>query len=1342
MKEVTQLLQADSLANVIFNSSAQAMFVIGVEPNDLFRCITANKAYFDQTKLKPEQVIGKIIEEILPPEALPVASQGYKKAILKGTPVKYEERIDFGFGLDIVETIITPVLDENNICTLLIGSSRNIKPEIESDKQVRMLAQTLRSINECVSITDTENHIIYVNEAFLKTYGYQENELIGKHISTIKSRNSDPLSLEELTAKTLSGGWQGELMNRRKDGTEFPVFVSASPVFNDQNELIAMVGVSQDLTKHKQTEQQLLDNEKWIKLITESTPDIIYVFSVKENRNIYLNRSIAKMLGYNEGELDEYSIGFLTEYIHPDNLQQFEVFYKKIQDWDPEFVYSFEYRMKTKHGDWRWFKGNEKEFQREKGKVITLIGSVQDITERKMAEEKLRESEERYRLLANNASDSIALYDENFKPIYLSPASFTIAGYSKDEVHAMNVFDIVHPDDKARLFEEMAESKAKKMDKSSYIYRIIHKDGHYIWIETVSNHVYSDDKLVKTIAVSRDVTIRKKAEEAIMERNEKFRFLSKSTTEMLNLPDLPSIYQYICTNIHLQYRDSIVLFISVDEKAGLTTLEKLAGIENNLLKKIIDMTGFSPLGNKFKILPEHHKYFKSGKFSEFPGGLVEFASSEFPAFAAKMIQKLLGIKNIYTIGINNGNDLLAAVHVMTLKGTIITDHDYIETFVRQAGVIIQRKVMLENLMASEEKYRLITENSADAIVVLDAGLKFTYVSPSASKIIGFTPEEIKKRELSDLVTHESLTKLNQMLDEKVSALGSNETDFEKVYQLEVELKHKNGSITWAESSISFLKNNQNNLSGIIAVVRDITERRRALEQLRFQSLILDQIQDLVTATDLNGMITYVNDAELKMMGRNREDIIGKHVKIYGEDPSRGGSHNEILSATLKTGQWIGEMVNFNAEGKPIELEVKTQLIFDIDGNPIGLCGISVDASIRKQAEQKLIEAKEKAEAADKLKTSFMNNISHEVRTPLNGILGYAGLLAEWDLSNEEKKDYINMLGLSSERLVRTITDYMDISLLTSGNMEVHPQKMCPDDYLKNLFSKFNRLCSSKNLSLILDLPEKNNSGNLITDPELFSKLIHHLLDNALKFTSSGSINFGYKIMDNHLHFFVNDTGIGINKENLEMIFKPFSQEDITDTRGHEGSGLGLSIVKGIAELLGGTIEVKSKKGKGSVFTFIIHNETTSPALVIAIPEKEISDPPFRQTLLLAEDDFASFKYFDVLFSRLHIDLIHANNGQEAVDLCRKHPEIGLVLMDLKMPVMNGLEATRIIKQFRPELPIIAQTAFALSGDEFIAREAGCDDYLPKPITKKALTEKLEQYGFSFLPVKHMINPSI
>jgi PAS domain S-box-containing protein len=470
----------DHLSDLIYDSASDAMFLMAVEPKDVFRCISVNRAYTEKTGLGKSEVIGKTLEEILPGKAAEVAMAGYQKAIKTKQPQIYEERIDFGFGLDIVETRITPVLNKNGVCTHLMGASRDIKPQKDADEQIKIMAQTLKSINECVSVTDTNNKIIFINEAFLRAYGYKKEELIGQSISIIKSKTAELTNLETITKSTIAGGWKGELINRRKDGTEFPVLVSSSPVYDNSGKLIAMVGVTRDLSEEKKIFEVIKEKDQWIKTVAENSPDIIYVFSVKENRNIYHNRSILELLGYEKDEMDEYAEGFFDKIIHPDDLPQYDEFFRQIGNWQKDTVFHYEYRMKTKAGDWRWFKGNEKEFQRESGKVTSLIGTVQDITEQKLAEEKLRKSEERYRLLADHTSDAIAMYDAHFNPLYLSPATETLAGYSMQEIGCISIFDLAHPDDKPLLLEQIAQSRKTKEKKSVFDYRIIHKDGRHI----------------------------------------------------------------------------------------------------------------------------------------------------------------------------------------------------------------------------------------------------------------------------------------------------------------------------------------------------------------------------------------------------------------------------------------------------------------------------------------------------------------------------------------------------------------------------------------------------------------------------------------------------------------------------------------------------------------------------------------------------------------------------------------------------------------------------------------------------------------------------------------------
>ncbi len=397
---------------------------------------------------------------------------------------------------------------------------------------------------------------------------------------------------------------------------------------------------------------------------------------------------------------------------------------------------------------------------------------------------------------------------------------------------------------------------------------------------------------------------------------------------------------------------------------------------------------------------------------------------------------------------------------------------------------------------------------------------------------------------------------------------------------------------------------------------------------------------------------------------------------------------------------------------------------------------------RKHLEEALKVALGKAESGNRLKTAFMNNISHEVRTPLNGILGFSDLITHPDITLEEKIQYYSHIKTSSNRLLDTITSYMDISMIASGNMEVIRKSTDLNRLLHELYEKFQPLAAIKNLELHLEIPAKSNDIIFYTDAELFQKILTHLLDNAAKFTHQGKIIFGYEIRStgmtgppteksgNHaeLEFYVKDTGIGISRESLSIIFESFKQEELSPTKGYEGSGLGLSIVQGLVRLLGGKIRVESAKGKGSSFFFTIPFEGANEQVVIAEPNFIKATKQSNPVVLVAEDDMSNVQFIEAVLRKTAVTLLVANNGQEAVEQCHAHPEISLVLMDIKMPVMDGLEATREIKSFRKDLPIIAITAFAMNGDETRASEAGCDDYLAKPVSMELLFEKLKQYG--------------
>ncbi|MDP3001674.1 MAG: response regulator [Bacteroidales bacterium] len=321
-----------------------------------------------------------------------------------------------------------------------------------------------------------------------------------------------------------------------------------------------------------------------------------------------------------------------------------------------------------------------------------------------------------------------------------------------------------------------------------------------------------------------------------------------------------------------------------------------------------------------------------------------------------------------------------------------------------------------------------------------------------------------------------------------------------------------------------------------------------------------------------------------------------------------------------------------------------------------------------------------------------------------------------------------MLHESSDSLLNTITNYMDISLITSGNMSVNKKDFIPGQILWRIFDNYKTICSNRKLELLLSIPGQSDNLSINTDPEIFQKIITHLLNNAIKFTEKGSVNYGYIIHEGEIEFFVKDTGIGIEKESIHNIFDNFVKEDLGPSRLTEGSGLGLSIAKGMVEIIGGNIRVESEIGVGSCFFFTIPLLKDNKTVLSGTSGMEHKKIISGALILVAEDDETNFFYLKVILTReTGATVLHASNGREAIELFIANPGIILIFMDIKMPGVDGLEATRQIKLINQDVPIIAITAYAMSGDEERILAAGCDGYISKPISKKILMEKMAEF---------------
>ena len=391
--------------------------------------------------------------------------------------------------------------------------------------------------------------------------------------------------------------------------------------------------------------------------------------------------------------------------------------------------------------------------------------------------------------------------------------------------------------------------------------------------------------------------------------------------------------------------------------------------------------------------------------------------------------------------------------------------------------------------------------------------------------------------------------------------------------------------------------------------------------------------------------------------------------------------------------------------------------------------------------EKLLIAKEKAEESNKLKSAFLANISHEIRTPMNGIIGFSKLLKDNPAIDKETLDkYLSIINKSGYLLLNLINDIIDLSKIEANYLKINYRACRVNNIMDELLSFYNeekKTVEKSHIKIILEKGVEDNDFTIYSDPNRINQVLYNLLSNALKFTYEGKIVFGYKIIDKNLQFNVQDTGIGLSTTECKIIFERFRQVDDKTTRKYGGSGLGLSISKGIVENMKGKIWVESKKENrkenkpgGSIFYFSIPLKIVETNKFTTKKQEHNYVWPDKN-ILIVEDAQISYELLTKFLKDTKVTFIHAENGEEAIELCKNNHTIDLVLMDIQLPMMDGLEATRRIKESNHNLPIIAQTANAMNEDRKNIIDAGCDDYISKPINKYDLLEKISKFMKTF-----------
>jgi len=494
--------------------------------------------------------------------------------------------------------------------------------------------------------------------------------------------------------------------------------------------------------------------------------------------------------------------------------------------------------------------------------------------------------------------------------------------------------------------------------------------------------------------------------------------------------------------------------------------------------------------------------------------------------------------------------------------------------------------------------------------------------------------------------------------------------------------------------------------------------------------LINTTPNIICGMDSKGNTTFINPAGEKVTGYSRNEIIGKSWwKLLNPD-TEYKQVEKIFETSVNEKIVDSEIIIVNKKGEKRNIVWNSFIKRDNNNSIIEIIGFGNDITVQKQIEKDLIVAKDRAEESNNLKSAFLANMSHEIRTPMNGILGFSNLLKSSKLSSDKQQEYIEVIKKSGERMLNIINDLIDISMIESRQMKVLIEETNINEQIEYLNSFYKCKAESKGLNFTYKNTLPANETNIFTDKEKVLKILTNLIKNAIKFTDEGSVEFGYEKKGNYFDFFVKDTGIGIPIERQEVIFERFIQGDISDTRAFQGAGLGLAITTAYVEILGGKIWLKSELGKGSTFYFtILCNTLVEENNINLNNELENHKVIFFNDLriLIAEDDEISRNYITEIVHESCREILYAKSGSEAVDICKNNPDVDLVLMDIKMPVMNGSEATNIIREFNKDIIIIAQTAYASIGDREKYIELGFNDYISKPINKNELFKIISKY---------------
>ncbi len=1231
--------------------------------------------------------------------------QGFLKLfidILIGNHEVELETVNKTFEGDEIDIIIKfKVIDYNlrNIIVSIEDITKRIYAEKKLDESKNLLTETISNINEGYVLLDENFNYLFINKNAGKLAGRSPESLIGKNIW---------VEFPEIA----NGLFYDHCQKAMKEKVVIAFENYFEPWGNWYESRIIPSGKGLMVTFHEITDKKnnkrkieqayhIINKSSSVAFLCENSYDFPVVFGSENAKELF---------GFTHDEFINGEVK-IYEIVHPDDLPEIgQQVFSLLKSETYTTIKPAPFRIVTKQKEVKWVKVNIDILKDEKGKVTHVQGIIEDYSDRKKVEDAYFESNQRIKDQFNNTPLASIITDKEFNVIEWNNSAQRIFGFTQEEAIGNNLNDLIIPShlkiDLSAVRKKIISQAGGNRNTNENIRKdgsIIVCDWYNVTLKDASNNV------IGIASMADDITERKRNEQLLFNTN------SRLKEQFNNTPLASIIWDLNMKVVEWNYSAEKIFGYTAKEAIGKTAFELIV-----------------------------------------PSAITD----EITEVRENLITEKGGFRNTNDNLRKDGEKIVCNWYNATLKdleGNITGMASLVEDITDRINV----KKLIEK---SEKKYKDLFEKSYDSVLIIKDN-HFVDCNEATLKLFGFESKEelylIHPSKISPEYQFDgesSFIKAETLMKATIEN-GSNKFRWNH--------KRKNGQVFLADVTLTRIED-FDNVPTIHVIVKDISVEYKK-EQL--EKVVYNISKAVSTADDFEEYVQFIKKELHKVINTNNfyialyepsTDIITMAIMVDEKEdctefPAKGSLTGHVIKSNKPLlvnskqhykliEEGIVDMVGFESKvwvGVPLKTndEVIGAIVVqsyddenaykEEDLQLLEFVADQIGMSIqRKNAEDELKKALVKAQESDKLKSSFLANMSHEIRTPMNGIIGFSELLLNADVNEFDRKKYSSVVMNSSKQLLNIVNDILDISKIEAGVVKLNYQRTCINKLIDDLYNFYKPISIDNNVDLYIEKGLDSTKSTIEIDGPKLNQVLTNLLSNAFKFTNEGSIKFGYKLINNNLEFFVKDSGIGIDKDLQNVIFDRFMQAEENYKKQTKGTGLGLAISKKFIELFNGEIWLESNEN-GTIFYFTVPytpSKTGRITTVVVPKSKTIPIDTMEMTILIAEDEEYNILYMNELFSNTKIKVIEAINGKEAIELANKHPEIEMIFMDIKMPILNGYEAMEEIKKTRPSIPIIALSAFAMESDRETALEKGFDAYLTKPLERKKLFELMGQYS--------------